>query len=78
MIQDALTFIVKALLSSLIALMPSYTPPKSVDMSAFAAIAWLIPISEIQVLVAAVVAVVVASLSWVAVNWLINKANHSG
>lgn len=67
-----------ALLVTLAALLPEYTPPPAADLSAFQIIAWLIPINEIVNLAAVMAAFVVVTLAYVSVNWIINKARGSG
>ena len=78
MIIGGLVDLLVLLLDALISLIPDYTPPASVDLSAFSIISWLIPVGEIINIVAVMVAAIMASLSYIAVNWLINKIRGSG
>lgn len=67
-------FIIKMMLF----LLPTFTPPGGADLSAFHVIAWLVPINEIITLSTVIVTFVVASLGYVAVNWVLNKVRGSG
>lgn len=78
MILGGLIKLLKALLLALTALLPDYTPPPAADLSAFSVIAWLVPVNEVVVLASVMVGMVVATLTYAAVNWTVNKARGSG
>lgn len=62
----------------LLFLLPTFTPPRGADLSAFQVIAWLVPINEIITLSTLIVTFVVASLAYMAINWVLNKVRGSG
>lgn len=78
MILAGLIKLLKALLLALIAFLPDYTPPEAADLSAFSVIAWLVPVNEVVVLASVMVGMVVATLTFAAVNWTVNKVRGSG
>lgn len=78
MITLALLKVLMVILLGLTLLLPTYTPPKPADLGAFQMIAWLVPINELVTLSAAMCVFAVASVAYVAVNWVINKARGSG
>lgn len=78
MIIGGLLTLLMFLLLGMVVLLPSYTPPPGADLSAFAVIAWLVPIGEIAMLASVMVAAVVATLGYTAVNWVMNKVRGSG
>jgi len=77
-IIEGLLSLLMLILLGLVSLLPSYTPPSGADLSAFSVIAWLVPVGELSVLAAVMVAAVVATLGYTLVNWVINKARGSG
>lgn len=78
MIIEGLLSLVQLLLLGLTLLLPSYSPPTSVDLSAFQVVAWLIPLQEIVTLASVFVAAVVASLTYTLANTIFNKVRGSG
>lgn len=78
MIVTGLLKLLMAILMMLVFFLPSYTPPPPADLSAFGVIAWLVPVNEIVTLTAALVGFAVASMTYVAANWVINKVRGSG
>ena len=78
MIVEGLAAILQLLCLGLVALLPSYAPPSAVNLSAFQVIAWLVPLGEIVMLGAVMLAGVVASLGYTVINWTLNKVRGAG
>jgi hypothetical protein len=78
MIIQGLVALIVTILQGIVYILPTWELPEVADLSAFKVIAWLIPINEIVTLSAAMGLFAVASLAYVAINWVVNKVRGSG
>jgi hypothetical protein len=78
MIIQGLVALVVLILQGIVYILPTWELPQIADLSAFKVIAWLVPINEIVTVSAAMGVFAVASLSYVAINWVVNKIRGSG
>lgn len=70
--------LLKALLAALLVLLPSYTPPPGVGLSVLAAADFVLPLSELGVVVGGMVAYATASLGYTAVMRIIKFVRGAG
>lgn len=70
--------LLKLILGALLFLLPSYTPPPGIGLSALAAADYILPLSELGFLFGAIGAYVVASLGYMLVVRLVNWIRGAG
>ncbi len=78
MIVQGLYDLLKLILGALLFLLPSYTPPAGVGLSALAAADFILPLSELGLLFGAVGAYVIASLGYMLIVRLVNWIRGAG
>lgn len=78
MILSGLFTVLKGLLSYLVVLLPTYSPPPGVGLSALAAADFILPLSELGLLFGALAAYVVASLGYVLIVRVVNWVRGAG
>ena len=78
MIEEALFAFLKGLLTALFALLPTYTIPQGISLSALAAADFVLPLSELALVFGALVAYAVASLGYAAILRIIKLVRGSG
>ncbi len=78
MIISGIIYFLVGVLQAVVYMLPTWQIPQVADLSAFRVIAWLVPVNEIVTISAAMAVFAIGSLSWVAINWVINKLRGSG
>jgi hypothetical protein len=78
MVVDALVNIVILLINALFLLFPTWSPPPSPGLTAFAASNIIIPWDTFITLFGVTIAFTLASLTLWGVNWVFNKLRGSG
>ena len=78
MIIEGLFELLKMLLQVLLALLPSYEPPPSLGLSVLAAADFVLPLSELGLVMGGVVAYLTASLAYTGVMRLIKFIRGAG
>lgn len=78
MIVEGLVVLLKLVLSALLVLLPSYTPPAGVGLSVLAAADFVLPLSELGLVMGAVIAYSTAGLAYTGVMRIVKFVRGAG